>query len=253
MPWNPNTYQKFKQQRAEPFNDLLELINIRSGLKVIDLGCGTGELTAQLADILPNSQMIGIDSSTEMLEKASKLTKVNLRFELEKIEAISGLWDMIFSNAALHWVDDHYTLIPKLMSMLNPGGQLVVQVPSNHRNRAQETIKEVAAEEPFHKAMGSWKWEFPVLPIDVYAEIIYLNGGQDIEISDKVYPHILDNADEVYEWVSGTTIIPYIERLPEYLHEMFKNECRMRIRAIWKKGPLIFPFRRILFSALKRF
>ena len=192
-------------------------------MSIVDLGCGTGELTAELSEILPDSEVLGIDSSAEMLEKAARWTHPGLNFELKKIEDVDGRWDLIFSNAALHWVADHNSLIPRLLSLLNPGGQLVVQLPSNHRNRAQTSLAEVAAEEPFQEALGGWKWEFPVLPIDLYAEIIYQNGGRDITIFDKVYPHILDCADDVFTWVSGTTMVPYLERLPDELHNSYKE------------------------------
>ena len=128
MPWNPDLYDKFKAERFAPFLDLASLVKLREGLSVIDLGCGTGELTAQLAELLPGSDVLGIDNSPEMLERAQEYTRPGLRFELASIEEIDGKCDLIFSHAALHWVEDHPTLIPKLLSMLRPGGQLTVQM-----------------------------------------------------------------------------------------------------------------------------
>src|SRR5688572_13318829 len=109
MPWDPAQYHKFQAERAAPFEDLVKLIRVREGLRVIDLGCGTGELTARLADILPGSDVLGVDSSPAMLEKAEPLERPGLRFALMAIEAVSGEWDVVFSHAALHWVDDHET------------------------------------------------------------------------------------------------------------------------------------------------
>jgi len=251
MLWNPDKYRKFKAQRAEPFKDLAALLIVKPGLKVIDLGCGTGELTAELAVMLPGSDVTGIDSSGEMIDKARPLERPGLKFRLGKIEEVSGLWDLIFSNAALHWIEDHHAFIPCLLSMLNDGGQLLVQMPSNHRNRAQQAVAEIAAAEPHLSALSGWRWDFPALPIDTYAEILYQHGGSEMVIFDKVYPHVLDSAEDVMEWLSGTTIIPYLERLPERLNDDFRQDCLERLRELYPDGPFLFPFRRILFSAVK--
>src|SRR5512143_449393 len=100
MPWDPKQYHKFQAERSAPFFDLLALVEIRPNLKVVDLGCGTGELTRQLADTLPDSDVTGIDSSSQMLEKAASYASANLRFEQGDQSQLTGEWDLIFSNAA---------------------------------------------------------------------------------------------------------------------------------------------------------
>ena len=103
MPWDPTQYHKFQAERSAPFFDLLALVEVRPKLKVVDLGCGTGELTRQLAAALPNSTVTGIDNSPQMLEKAASLASPNLLFEQGDQSQLTGEWDLIFSNAALHW------------------------------------------------------------------------------------------------------------------------------------------------------
>ncbi|MBP8165021.1 MAG: methyltransferase domain-containing protein, partial [Anaerolineales bacterium] len=127
MPWNPEQYHKFQSERSAPFYDLLKLVEVRPRLQAIDLGCGTGELTRVLADSLPESQVTGLDSSAPMLQKAAPYSSSNLHFEQGDISALQGSWDLIFSNAAIQWVEDHQRLIPFLFSRLNPGGQICVQ------------------------------------------------------------------------------------------------------------------------------
>src|SRR5215510_10382253 len=104
MPWDPNQYHKFQSERAAPFYDLLALVEVRPNLKIIDLGCGTGELTRQLADKLPNSDVTGLDSSQEMLDaaRAASFSRPGLVFEQGDQATLTGEWDLIFSNAALH-------------------------------------------------------------------------------------------------------------------------------------------------------
>ena len=112
MTWNPAQYHKFQKERFAPFEDLIQLIHVRSSLKVIDLGCGTGDLTRRLADLLPDSDVLGLDSSDEMLEKAQAQARPGLRFQKGQIEEAEGQWDLVFSHAALQWVDDHRALWP---------------------------------------------------------------------------------------------------------------------------------------------
>jgi trans-aconitate 2-methyltransferase len=181
MPWNPEKYHQFQTQRSAPFDDLLELVDIRPGLRVVDLGCGTGELTRRLADSLPDSDVLGLDSSPQMLERAGEHARPGLRFELGNLAELGGKWDLIFSNAALQWSDDHGQLIPHLFNCLAPGGQVAVQVPSNHNSTAHLTIIEIAAgREPFASALGGWTRQSPVLPIEAYAELLFREEAQDI-------------------------------------------------------------------------
>ncbi len=249
MPWNPEVYHQFQQKRSAPFDDLLPLVTIREGLDVIDLGCGTGEFTRQLADILPDSMILGLDSSPEMLAKAEAHKHPGLRFELGQIENITGQWDLVFSNAAIHWVDNHPDLIPRLLALVRPGGQLVVQLPSNHTSFAHMTIRALATEPPFVEALNGWTRQSPVLPIEQYAELLYANGGRSLIVFEKVYPHVLENAEAVREWIRGTTLVPYLEKLPESLQSLFLERYTERLRTKWPIGPVFYGFRRILFAA----
>ncbi len=250
MPWNPDRYAQFKAERAAPFQDLLSLVRRRPSLHVIDLGCGTGELTSRLADALPDSAVVGVDTSPEMLDKSAAYTRPGLTFGLQRIEDLAGEWDLIFSNAALQWVEDHAGLIPALFQHLRPGGQLLVQMPSNHDHPTHSLIHEIAAQPAFQKALGGWNRRTPVLSIDEYAQILYENDGQEIVVFEKVYPHVLENADALADWTSGTALVPYFERLGKQLSEAFMEIYRQRLREVYPESPVFYGFRRILFSAV---
>ncbi len=249
MPWNPEQYNKFQSQRFAPFEDLMALINCLPNLSAIDLGCGAGELTRRLADALPNSNVLGIDSSPEMLKRAEAQARPGLRFEQAAIEKISGQWDLVFSHAAIHWVEDHYSLIPRLLNLVKPGGQIAIQMPSNHKHFAHLAIAETASELPFREALGGWTRTAPVLSIEEYAEILFQNKAENIRIYEKVYPHVLENADAVLEWVSGTALVPYFERLPKDMVEPFTERFREKLHKNWPDGPVFYGFKRILFAA----
>jgi len=250
MPWNPNLYQKFQGQRSAPFYDLIALLEVRANLKVIDLGCGTGSLTRELAEKLPNSHVTGLDSSPQMLEKAAPLTTPNLVFQQGDQSVLTGEWDLIFSNASLQWSENHAELIPFLFNRLTPGGQIAIQVPSNHNHISHQIYRETADEDMFKFILQGYQRYAPVLPIDDYSRVLFNCGAEDIIVFEKIYPHVLENADAVVEWISGTALIPYFERLGEH-REAFVESIREKMRAAMPDSPVFYPFRRILFSARK--
>jgi trans-aconitate 2-methyltransferase len=251
MPWNPEQYHRFQQQRAEPFYDLITLITKRANITVVDLGCGTGELTAQLADMLPGSDVTGLDSSAEMLGRAARYARPSLRFVQGDIETFDQPADLIFSTAALHWIDDQPALIARLFALVRPGGQIAVQVPSNFRHPSHTLIIATAQEEPFRTALAGWARESPVLGIDQYAGLLYTLGGTDITVFEKVYGHILPDADAIADWTKGSTLVPYLERLPPDLHAAFEVSYRAKLRARYPESPTFYGFRRTLFAATK--
>ena len=248
MPWDPAQYHKFQSERSAPFYDLLKLVEVRPRMRVVDLGCGTGELTRVLADALPESDVTGLDSSAEMLEKAAAFARPGLRFERGDLSKLAGSWDLIFSNAAVQWCDRHEELLPYLFSTLNPLGQLCVQIPSNHNHIAHRLITETAREEPFRSILQGFERHSPVLSIEEYAQIFFDCNAADILVFEKVYPHVMENSDAVLEWISGTALVPYFERLGEH-RGAFVEALRTKMRKALPQSPLLYPFRRTFFSA----
>lgn len=251
MAWNPDLYLKFKAERFAPFEDLMKMVRVRPGLRVLDLGCGTGELTRRLADALPESDVLGIDSSGEMLGKAEAFARPGLRFEQRSIEETEGKFDLVFSNAAIQWVDDHAALIPKIVSMVVPGGQVTIQLPANQFHPTHTMIISIATEDPYRSGLGGYAREFPVLRVAEYAELLYANGLAEINCFEKVYPHILPDSDALAEWMSGTALTPYFERMEESLSKKFVKEYRRRLAERYPTSPVFFGFNRILFSGVK--
>ncbi|MGZ9221668.1 MAG: methyltransferase domain-containing protein [Anaerolineales bacterium] len=252
MPWDPNQYHKFQAERSAPFFDLLSLVEVRPNLKVVDLGCGTGELTRQLAEALPESHVTGLDSSEQMLDaaRAAPFSGPNLRFEQGDQSQLTGEWDLIFSNAALQWSENHAELIPYLYRRLKAGGQIAVQVPSNHNHISHQIYRETAGEEPFKSILKGFQRYAPVLSIDDYARLFFDCGAGSIVVFEKVYAHVLEDSHAVVEWISGTALVPYFERLGEHKEE-FIEVLREKMRAALPDSPVFYPFRRTFFSARK--
>src|SRR5215208_6253576 len=252
MPWDPKQYHKFQAERSAPFFDLLALVEIRPDLSVVDLGCGTGELTRQLAEALPNSDVTGLDSSPQMLDaaRASSFSSSNLHFEQGDQAHLTGEWDLIFSNAALHWSEDHAELIPSLYQKLAAGGQIAVQIPSNFSHISHRLIRETAGEEPFKSALHGFQREAPVLSIEQYAQLFFDCGAENIVVFEKVYAHVLEDSDAVVEWISGTACVPYFERIGDQ-KENFVSVIRAKMKKALSQSPVFYPFRRTFFSAGK--
>jgi trans-aconitate 2-methyltransferase len=250
MTWNPDQYHKFQAERSAPFDDLLKLVEIRPHLKALDLGCGTGELTRRLADRLPESDMLGLDSSPAMLAKAESLQRAGLSFTLGDQAQLTGNWDLIFSNAALQWSANHPQLLTHLYGRLAPGGQIAAQIPSNHSHASHRLILETAQAEAFQTILAGFTRHSPVLPIEEYARLFFTLGAENILVFEKVYLHVLENAAAVVEWVSGTALVPYFERLGGHKDE-FLAVLGAKFRQAMPGSPVFYPFKRTFFSARK--
>ncbi|WP_454881200.1 methyltransferase domain-containing protein [Sphingobacterium detergens] len=254
MPWNPDIYNKFKDIRFKPFFDLSELIASEATMKAVDLGCGTGEQTAILSDKFPQATFLGIDASPEMLSMSRKLEHEHLKFEnssVEKFLETAGSWDLIFSNAALQWLDDHQTLFPHLISKLSSGGQLAVQMPYQPENVLNKLLFELAAEEPYRSYLDGWNRASSVLSIDDYAQILFHSGLEELDLSLRIYPIIAAEAEVLYDFISGSALIPYIERLDEDKRPVFIEAFKTRIKQHFSRFPAIYPFKRILLYGRK--
>jgi trans-aconitate 2-methyltransferase len=252
--WDPVQYERFKEQRAQPFWDLIDLLRRDAPFtRCVDLGCGTGELTAAAAARLDCDEMVGIDSSASMLAAARRHESANVRFEHGDIAGWTapGDHDLVVSNAALHWVPDHPRVLAQWVAALAPGGQLVVQVPANPEHASHQASVAVAHTEPFLSAMGG---EPPADPVDVnvlrpeqYAELLFELGLAEQHVRLQVYPHVLPSSAHVAEWTKGTSLTRFFARLPGELHEPFVDVYRTELlRRIGDREPYFYAFKRIL-------
>ncbi len=251
--WDPAQYERFRDERARPFLDLLALVRPRPGMRVVDLGCGTGELSARLHHELAAGETLGIDRSEAMLARARPLAEGGLRFEAGDIAAFAAraAYDLVFSNAALHWVDDHPALFARLTAALRPGGQLAVQMPANFDHPSHVVAAQVAGEEPFRDALGAHaRPGRAVLPPEEYALLLERLGYAEQHVRLQVYGHRLAARDEVVEWVKGTLLTDYQRRLPAELYARFVARYRERLLpALEDTRPYFFTFKRVLLWA----
>ncbi len=249
--WNPAQYNKFQREREQPFFDLLAMVRPSPDMRVADLGCGTGRPTRVLHERLGARETIGIDRSANMLEAQAALPAMpGLRFEVGAIEDFPGdrgAFDLIFSNAAYHWVPDHSTLLAALADALTPHGQLAFQVPASHDQPSHLVAEELTSVEPYRSAFGGWHREQPVLSPEEYARILFRLGFEAPQVRLVVYPHVLAGPEDVVEWMKGTLLTEFERHLPAELFSRFVADYRTRLLArLDGSRPLFFPFKRIL-------
>jgi trans-aconitate 2-methyltransferase len=250
--WNPQCYERFRAERRQPYDDLVALLAVRPGLRVVDLGCGTGDLTADLHRRLGAAETLGIDASARMLADAPADPAHGLRFAEGDIAAFAdtGRWDVVFSNAALQWLPDHSDLFARLRAALAPGGQLAVQVPANFDHPSHVAAAEVAAMPPFRDALVGPPRTVAVLAPEAYATLLDRLGAVAQHVRLQVYGHHLDSRDEVANWTRGTLLTDYERRLPPDLFAAFLDAYRTRLRAVLPdERPYFYPFKRILLWA----
>jgi trans-aconitate 2-methyltransferase len=247
--WNPDQYARFRAERSRPYYDLLALVRPRPAMRVADLGCGPGELTRVLHERLPARETVGIDSSETMLAKSAAYAGDGLRFEQDDIARFQPdhEYDLIFSNAALHWLPDHQALLARLTGGLRPGGQLAFQVPANDDHPTHVVAAALAQESPFREAMGGYHRQWPNLTPVGYARLLDRLGYQEQHVRLQVYVHHLPSREDVVEWVKGSLLTDYEKRLSPALFQQFLARYRERLLAqLDDRRPYVYLFKRIL-------
>ncbi len=250
--WNPEQYEKFRDERAAPFLDLLALVEPADRPRVLDLGCGTGELTRLAHERLGARETVGVDASAAMLARAAPQAGGGLSFRQGDLASFEdgAPFDVVLSNAAIHWAPDHAALVPRLLGLLAPGGQLAVQAPANEDHPAWTASREVARDPELARPLGGFVRTSPVLPAEAYAHALFRSGAARQRVRYEIYAHRLASRDDVAEWLRGTTLTDYEKRLDAPAFARFLARYRERLAAVLPdERPFPFTFRRLFLWA----
>jgi trans-aconitate 2-methyltransferase len=252
MAWDPTQYDKFKKERSRPFFDLLAQLDDISPKTVVDLGCGTGELTAELAKKWPKAEIVGVDSSSEMLEKAKSYAGARLRFETATMEEWTPARpaDLIFSNSAFHWLKPHEEQIERIGSFVAPGGTLAFQAPNQFKEPTHVIMQEVRNAPQWKPWVGSETADSYLADPMWYIEALGAKGF-DVRVFETLYHQVVAGDDPVLEWLKGTSLRCILDKLPPGEQERFAAECGAKLRAAYpqKNGRTLFPYRRMFVIA----
>lgn len=249
--WNADQYLRYREERSQPAYDLMDFIGARSDMRIVDLGCGTGEHTKTLHERFRASETIGIDSSQEMLDKTPRTP--GLKFEFGDILQFhpESSFDLVFSNAALQWVPDHEQIFANLYRALRSGGQLAVQIPKNGDHLSQRVAYLLEKEAPYNHYPPN-PLEKNTLSIDSYATMLHILGFRNIKVRLYVYLHTLSKSEDAVEWMKGSLLTHYRANMPSSTYESFEDEFRKRVVAtLGTAEPYLYTFKRILMHAVK--
>lgn len=250
--WDPEQYERFSAEREQPFHDLLAGLDAAPGGRMADLGCGTGALTRLAHERLGIAETVGIDSSAAMLEQAAAHAGDGLRFEAADLAAYEppGGFDVVISNAALHWLADQRAVLERWAAALRSGGQLAFQVPANFDHPSHTVAYDVATEPEFAAllgAPGAVRSEPGSLRPREYAALLNGLGLADVRVELRVYLHRMPSTAAVVDWTRGTFLTRFEQALPADVFARFVDRYRARlVEVLGDHEPFLFTFDRIL-------
>jgi trans-aconitate 2-methyltransferase len=249
--WDPHQYLRFEEERSRPFFDLVGRIGAASPVGVVDLGCGPGQLTATLKDRWPQADVLGIDSSPEMIGRAAGFARPGLSFRLgDATDYRPGPdVDVVVSNAMFQWIPEHELLVASIADQLAEGAWLAFQVPGHAgRSVSQQLLEELRTSPPWAEIVGPVDKLFALEP-EEYLDLL-ARAGWRVDAWDTMYRHVLAGPDAVLEWMKGTAMRPVLARLGDRADEFCAAYGRLLAKAFPQRGyGTVFPFRRIFVVA----
>ncbi len=253
--WDPDQYLQFKHERTQPSTDLVARIQMDDPKTIIDIGCGPGNSTQILLKRWPHADILGIDSSESMIQRARQdyphqkwvvANAANL--------ATSQTYDIVFSNAAIHWIPRHDLLLQRLFQIVNENGILAVQVPANQESPLYRSILRVSKSGRWSTFTAGSEDSITYNSADYYYGQLALYT-KEIVIWETIYYHIMKSHEELIEWYKGTAMKPFLDRLPDdESREEFKREVLIECQKAYplqRDRRILYPFRRIFFTARK--
>jgi trans-aconitate 2-methyltransferase len=250
--WDPAQYLRYADLRLRPAVDLLARVPLASPNRIVDLGCGVGNVTQLMAKRWPDAELTGVDSSAEMLTRAHQLPD-----SVDWVQADIATWspdaplDLLFSNSVLHFVDEHECLVLKLLEFVTPGGVLAIQMPRNFGEPSHTLMYAAAREGPWHDQLEPLLRPPPVAEPERYHDILAAHVSS-LDIWETVYLQQLEGEDPVAKWTGATWGKPLLDALNDKDRRAYEADYTARLRAAYPRradGATLFPFRRLFIVA----
>ena len=253
MDWNPELYEQFRRYRERPANDLLAVMDRLEPRLVYDQGCGTRRITVELARRYPSAQVVGLDISPAMLDRDAPPDPPNVRLEMGDITSWNPPTppDVIFSNAALHWLPDHGLVLPFLVSKLAPGGHFYIQMPRNFPEPDHRTIEQVVHDGRWADQLTPLWTEARVGAPESYVELLGPYCAE-LDVWETVYYQRLRGPNPVARWIEGAALRLYLAVLGDQRQE-FIDAIDAEILAAYPpddQGVTLYPFRRLFIAGV---
>jgi trans-aconitate 2-methyltransferase len=252
MRWDPTQYARFADHRSRPFFELTARIGAEEPARVVDLGCGSGELTVTLAQRWPGATVTGIDSSPEMIARAPAQAGVDFAVGDATDFDAAGL-DVLVSNAMLQWVPEHLALLARWARQLAPEGWLAFQVPANFDAPSHRLMRELAQSPAWRARLDGVLRHGDAVATPVEYLDLLAGQGLDVDAWQTTYEQVLTGEDPVLEWVRGTGLRPVLAALSDRDGARFSDEYAAALREAYPARPYgtVFGFARTFVVAHK--
>jgi len=249
--WNADQYLKFVEERTRPCRDLVSALEVSNVRRIIDLGCGPGNSTNVLAERWLDAEIIGLDNSAAMIKAAreERPDRTWMTSDISEWASNDGEpFDVVFANAALHWIENHDRLFPRLLQHVSPGGVFATQMPMDLNAAPHRLMRELA---PPNAKVKQWRSHDAGFYYDALAP-----HAERVDIWETIYQHVLPDAEAIVEWYKGTGLRPYLEAFPtDAERSEFLANYLARIQAEFPPQPdgrVLFPLRRLFIVAEPR-
>lgn len=250
--WNPAVYLTYADHRGRPYYDLLSRVDAREPRRIVDLGCGPGNLTRTLTQRWPGAVVEAWDSSEEMVT-AARERGVDARVGDVRDWAPLPDTDVVVSNATLHWVPEHPDLLLRWAGQLGVDSWIAFQVPGNFDAPSHRAVRDLVSSARWAHLLRDFPFEKSevVRPAAGYAELL-TDAGCTVDAWETTYVHELTGENPVLEWIGGTALRPVRAALPDHDWQEFRAELIPLLDAAYPRradGITFFPFRRIFVVA----
>lgn len=246
--WDANIYNKYKKERMQPSIDLVSRLVGHKFNRIIDVGCGSGMSTKALMEVWKDAQIIGVDLSEDMLQKAKEELPECTFYQKDCSQRLDefGTFDLIFSNAFMQWLPNQEEFIANSFQMLNDGGVFATQIPMFHEMPVSQCIVDAEKVIPSERINQVHECHFHCFsPLVYYDMIVKVTSKVNMWITD--YCHVMEDYEEIMTFLSGSAFRPYIEALNEQQWEQFTDEVRNNLKKMYpvqQNGKILFPFKR---------
>lgn len=257
MDWSAKQYVKFEDERTRPARDLLAAVPTRDPRRVVDLGCGPGNTTELLLQTFPKAEILGLDSSPDMVTNARARLR-GITFEVADLTTWrpdpAAPVDIIYSNAVLQWVAGHETIMPRLLGLLPEGGSLAIQMPDNLGEPSHVAMRDAARQGPWAPRLAAADGARTPLGSPTWYYGLLTSHARRVDVWRTVYHHPLDGVDGIVEWFKGSGLRPYLAALEPAERDAYLDVYRALITPHYPAaadGKVLLAFPRLFIVATR--
>lgn len=254
-----NRYRQASSHQKEWGLRLIEELQVGGNEEILDLGCGDGGLTARLAELVPRGRVLGIDASVGMIAAAREHrgSAANLAFSLADINALDfdSEFDIVFSNATLHWVKDHEPMLRSLYRSLKPGGVLRVNFAADGNcSRFFQVIRQAMDQPSFAPYFPHFDWPWFMPAIDEYSALVARLPFAEVRVWGENADRYFPDEEALIRWIDQPSLVPFLRSVPDNAKEQFRSWVIARAIADTRQddGTCFETFRRVNVFAKKQ-